>query len=288
MTSIVSNVFSHADKIPVVGSMASGWLPSNNKKLNEKSHSFITPPPPYYEVTSTTPPSKISQLSNYVWRQGTSFLPDLTSSSAMSETTIDKKQMEHVVTLIHMASEMDQAGNSQMAKDLYIMGIDRMLSALPLETDPALKLAVEFRLSEFRNHKQLNLDQPFEETMMAIANCQEIVDDDQDSINNSGSLKSKFAHMVTAAAWYGVDVFKKSPIPDAMYYSMTCALAGLEAVDASCQLRQRTWNLAVQGVAKAMEMDRQYELHRLVVDKLVITCNALLQAAAMAHTEPSK
>ncbi|CAO3578808.1 unnamed protein product [Absidia cylindrospora] len=235
MTSIVSSVFSHADKIPVVGSMASGWLPSNNKKLNEKTHSFITPPPPYYEVTSTTHPSKISQLSNYMWRQGTSFLPDLTSSNAMTDTTVDKKQMEHVVTLIHIASEMDQAGNHQMAKDLYIMGIDRMLSALPckfiykkkipngtykntnifvsffvVETDPALKLAVEFRLSEFRNHKQLNLDQPFEETMMAIANCQEIVDDDQDPINNSGSLKSKFAHMVTAAAWYGVDVLRRA------------------------------------------------------------------------------
>ncbi|KAI8327498.1 hypothetical protein BC941DRAFT_364817 [Chlamydoabsidia padenii] len=207
-----------------------------------------------------------------MWKQGT---PDT------QITTIDKKQVEQVVALIHIAGEMDQSGNHQMAVDLYVMGIDRLLSALPLESDPTLKLAVEHRLSEFRDRKKLNLDQPFKELMMAVADCQEIIDEDQHT------LKSRFTTMVTNAASYGVDVIKRSPIPGAVSYSVTCAMAGLEAVDTTYQLRQRTWNLAVQGVAKALEMDRRYQVHRVVIDRLVITCHALLQAA-VAHTESPK
>ncbi|KAI8082774.1 uncharacterized protein BX664DRAFT_387920 [Halteromyces radiatus] len=290
MTSLGS-LISHADKIPLVGTpltnMASALLP-DIKKSNEKTHSFLTPipPPPYEKVVGT---SKLSQLSDYVWRQGSHFLPDITLSNSVTQSTIDKKQIEQVMTLLHIAAEMDQSGNHQMAKDLYIMGIDRMLSSLPLESDPTLKLALEYRLSDFRNRKQLDLDQPFEETMMAIADCQEIADDDQDftSLSYVG-LKSRLTQIVTSAALFGVDVFKKSPIPDAMAYSLSCALAGLEAMDANYQIRQRTWNMAVQGMAKAIEMDRHYELHRLVMDKLVITCNALLQAAVAHNSESHK
>ncbi|KAI8336227.1 hypothetical protein BC941DRAFT_428657 [Chlamydoabsidia padenii] len=289
MTSIVSSVMSHADKIPIVGPMASGWLPSLTMNTNnKKTQSFITPypPPSYCDATGLHSPSKLSKLSDYVWRQGIQLLPDMSLSNAM---TIDKKQMEQVTALIHLANEMGQSGNHQMANDLYIMSIDRMLFALPLESDPTLKFAMEYRLSEFKKRRHLNLDQPFEEMMMSIANCQELMDDGGHYSTKPSSLSSRLtlANMLSSVACLGVDVYKRSPIPDVMSYSVSCFLAGLTAVDSSCQLRQRSWNLAVQGVAKAMELDRQYELHRLLADKLLLTCNALLQAA-LAQSEHTK
>jgi hypothetical protein len=122
---------SHADKIPIVGPMASSWLPSTG--INKKAHSFITPypPPSYYDITGIQSSSKLSQLSEYVWRQGIQLIPDMTLSNS---TTIDKKQMEQVMALIHIAAEMGQSGNPQMANDLYMMSIDRMLSALPCKS----------------------------------------------------------------------------------------------------------------------------------------------------------
>lgn len=82
-----------------------------------------------------------------------------------------------------------------------------------MESDPTLKLAVEHRLSEFRDRKKLNLDQPFQEMMMAVADCQEILDEEQDASKATITFKSRLTNMVTSAASYGVDVIKNSPIP---------------------------------------------------------------------------
>jgi hypothetical protein len=75
-----------------------------------------------------------------------------------------------------------------------------------VDSDSNLKFAVEYRLSEFRNKQRLNLDQPFEEMMMSIANCQELADD-------SPSSRFTLAGVMTTVTCYGVDAFKRSPIP---------------------------------------------------------------------------
>lgn len=82
-----------------------------------------------------------------------------------------------------------------------------------MDSDPTLKLAVEHRLSEFRDRKKLNLDQPFQEMMMAVADCQEIMDEEQDASKATITFKSRLTNMVTSVASYGVDVIKNSPIP---------------------------------------------------------------------------
>jgi hypothetical protein len=75
-----------------------------------------------------------------------------------------------------------------------------------VDSDSNLKFAVEYRLSEFRNKQRLNLDQPFEEMMMSIANCQELADD-------SPSSRFTLAGVMTTVTCFGVDAFKRSPIP---------------------------------------------------------------------------
>lgn len=81
-----------------------------------------------------------------------------------------------------------------------------------MDSDPQLKLSVEYRLAQFRDNKQLNLDQPFEETMMAIANCKEINEDELDE-QKSSTISSRIGSLITSMTEYGIDVFMKSPIP---------------------------------------------------------------------------
>lgn len=65
---------------------------------------------------------------------------------------------------------------------------------------------------------------------------------------------------------------------------IACAKAGLRAVDDSCQIRKRTWDIASHGIAKAAELDRQYEVHQMFSDALYTACTALIKAG-IAYAE---
>ena len=49
---------------------------------------------------------------------------------------IDKKQIDHAATLINVATDMNNSGHQQMAIDLYMMGLDKLIDALPCKEDP--------------------------------------------------------------------------------------------------------------------------------------------------------
>lgn len=99
---------------------------------------FRPPPPPYEKVANGSSSSSSSSSSGMlskvmsVWRrQAMAEQQGKLSGQAMM---VDKKQVEHAVTLINIATEMDHSGNHQMAVDLYMMGLDRMLSAFPCKS----------------------------------------------------------------------------------------------------------------------------------------------------------
>ena len=143
---LISKFMSHADKLPLVGYPLAGWTAKNKGNISEqqqqqevvyyrlspRSSYAAAPPPPYEKVAAnnnTNTNSSPSMLGKILSASG------LTSPSQQSTNNhlnnIDTKQVEHAVTLINIASEMDQSGNQQMAFDLYMMGLDRMLSAFP-------------------------------------------------------------------------------------------------------------------------------------------------------------
>lgn len=149
MSTLVSRVLSHTDKLPTMNV----WFPSYNKKEevelqqqdedNFNAYRRLTPPglprysmaPPPYEAT--TPPivvenKRFSTLTT-MWKRA-SFSSGIQSDIKVPLTqnsTIDKRQMEHAVTLINVATDMNNSGNQQMAIDLYMMGLDKLMSALP-------------------------------------------------------------------------------------------------------------------------------------------------------------
>lgn len=96
---------------------------------------FRPPPPPYEKVANGSSSSSSSGMLSKVmsvWRRQA--MAEQQGKLSGQVMMVDKKQVEHAVTLINIATEMDHSGNHQMAVDLYMMGLDRMLSAFPCKS----------------------------------------------------------------------------------------------------------------------------------------------------------
>ncbi|KAI7854716.1 hypothetical protein BDC45DRAFT_440383 [Circinella umbellata] len=200
----------------------------------------------------------------------------LTSSSQHSTnnhlTNIDTKQVEHAVTLINIASEMDQSGNQQMAFDLYMMGLDRMLSAFPLETNANMKRALEDKIREFKQEKRLDLDLP-------PADVTELSDSNMESTNSN-----TLAELIVNALVYSAVTLKRSPVPYVVTSIIACAKYGFNLVDNTCQIRKRTRDITSHSISKAMELERHYEIQERVNESMNAIYGALAKAN-MAYTE---
>ncbi|KAF7726590.1 hypothetical protein EC973_008635 [Apophysomyces ossiformis] len=313
MPGLVSRVLSHADKLvgtPI--SNATSWLPGQKDPYAHLSSSrrssvdsdttvydqrdiyrlappaspriYATPPPPYEKVAESTPQpapqSRFTKLSGYVWKRA-SF-----SAAAWQDSkppipepaTIDKKQVEHGLALINVATEIGNAGNPQMAMDLYMMGLDRMISALPLDSDPNIKAALEQKLIELKERKDLDLAVP----PQPEAENLEPQDESEET-----PLRSQFSNLVVNAAVLGAVALKRSPIPDAVSSAMTYAISGMQAMDNTYHIRKRTMDLAGRGIAKAIEIDKQYEVHQMVTDAVYTGVTAFVKAGLAYAETPS-
>lgn len=157
MSALVSRVLSQADKLPIINN-ASSWFP--NYYVSKKEEAAVTSleqqdednfnayqrltttsprysmAPPPYEATNSTPivveNKRFSTLTT-IWKRASFSSSTNTDikTPIVAPSTIDKKQMDHAVTLINVATDMNNSGNQQMAIDLYMMGLDKLMSALP-------------------------------------------------------------------------------------------------------------------------------------------------------------
>ena len=80
---------------------------------------------------------------------------------------------------------------------------------------------------------------------------------------------------------------------DAVSAVLNYAIDGMQVVDEKHQLRRRTWDLAASSVAKAVEIDRQYEIHQMITGAFYTGFSAFIKAGvayaeAPGHREISK
>lgn len=142
MTTLVTLVLSNADKLPIVGSPinhATSWY---RKRSHSQGSDLETPPPPPYENEPVVH-SRLTQISDYVWKRA-SFSSNTASSSNRApesytalpskEEPFNKEKITEGISLIQMATEMNNAPNGknqQVSVDLYMMGLDKILASLP-------------------------------------------------------------------------------------------------------------------------------------------------------------
>ncbi|KAI9259069.1 hypothetical protein BY458DRAFT_517673 [Sporodiniella umbellata] len=268
MTTLVNRVLSQADKVNHY------WFKEteNEKTLENNTsprYSLSAPPPPYEKVAQE---KKYSFSS--IWKRA-SFssayapaVPDISLGPA-----IDKQQVEQGISLLNIATDMNRSqSNPAMAFDLYLMGLEKIMAALPLESDPNAKLALERKLVLLKQAHQLELKEPQKEP------------EESAQPSSEKPMRSQFSDLVIHAAVLGAVALKKSPIPDAVSGVFHFALDSMQAIDERHQIRQRTWSLATFGFSKAVEIDRQFEIHQLVTDAIYTGFSAFVKAG-LAYSE---
>lgn len=65
---------------------------------------------------------------------------------------------------------------------------------------------------------------------------------------------------------------------------MNFAVDGMQTMDEKHQIRQRTWDLAARGVGKAVQIDRQFEIHQMVTGAVYTGFTAFVKAG-LAYAE---
>jgi hypothetical protein len=90
-------------------------------------------PPPYEKVVEPENRGLTNRITTILKRASFSSAAntDVKEPVIAPTANIDKKEIEHAMTLINVATDMNHSGNQQMATDLYMMGIDKLMSALP-------------------------------------------------------------------------------------------------------------------------------------------------------------
>ncbi|KAL7324503.1 hypothetical protein PS15p_209687 [Mucor circinelloides] len=281
MTTLVTLVLSNADKLPIVGSPinhATSWY---RKRSHSQGSDLETPPPPPYENEPVVH-SRLTQISDYVWKRA-SFSSNTASSSNRApesysalpskEEPFNKEKITEGISLIQMATEMNNAPNGknqQVSVDLYMMGLDKILASLPIDSDPAMKASLEAKLTEFKRRCGLVLHDDQEKKSLS----------DVDQKEALGGL----SHLIIHAAVLSAVALKKSSIPGMMSRLIEITKIGFSKIDETCSIRERTSNLTNAGIAKAIEMDRYYEVHQFFAEVFYTGCTAILKAG-IAYAE---
>ncbi|KAI8094888.1 uncharacterized protein B0P05DRAFT_461940 [Gilbertella persicaria] len=89
------------------------------------------------------------------------------------------------------------ASNKQVSIDLYMMGLDKLLSSLPVDSDPMLKKSLEQKLVEFKRRAGLVLLDAEEKT----------------SLSEQQKALGGLSELVIHAAVLSAIAVKKSPLP---------------------------------------------------------------------------
>ncbi|KAI8146925.1 hypothetical protein BJV82DRAFT_597060 [Fennellomyces sp. T-0311] len=225
MTSIIS-------KVP---QLLFGTTASNADKQNELFDEPSSSPPPYEKIIVAKKP--VVQADE-------------------EEMLINTSLIGQSVTLIHIATEMQSSHRMTMALDLYMVALDKMMSALPLDTDPRAKRLLRDKLTEIKERYDLDHEQ------------------------EASGISDSIIHAAIACAV----ALKKSPIPDIVTSALNYAFSSIHAIDRTFNVRERTWELIACGMAKLTQMDQHYHLHQLVTGAVYTSATAIVKAG-IAYTE---
>ncbi|ORZ35595.1 hypothetical protein BCR44DRAFT_1499481 [Catenaria anguillulae PL171] len=92
---------------------------------------------------------------------------------------------------------------------------------------------------------------------------------------------------IITAAVQGAVALKQSPIPDAVTGAVTRGFKSLQQLDQTYKLRDKLVALGKASVTKAIDVDRQYQVHQKVGGALLTSLSAVTQAAVAYKNAPS-
>ncbi|ORE23015.1 hypothetical protein BCV71DRAFT_170629 [Rhizopus microsporus] len=143
-----------------------------------------------------------------------------------------------------MATEVNNHDmkNQEISINLYMMGLDKILASLPMDSDPLIKSTLERKLGEFKQRNHL-----------VIPDLEETPKKKKLTPEQREEALGGLSELIIQAAIKSAIALKKSPLPS---------------------------NITQNGIAKAIELDEHYEVHQFFAELFYTGCTALLKASA--------
>ncbi|RUS34696.1 hypothetical protein BC938DRAFT_479077, partial [Jimgerdemannia flammicorona] len=254
--------------------------PSSSTSSNSKSSSRLS----YFRWTSTpasptapaVPVAEPVMIESPPRRAGksrarTDSTTSLTTTSSV-QTTFSHRSVEQAVALTSVAAEEDKAGNHQVALDLYLTGLEKMLNALPVDADENVRHALQSKLAQYVDRTGLDLNEGSRQNR------------DDGLFSTFDTKVGGISEAVINAAVLSAIALKQSPIPDAISATLSYTFHTLQRVDAAYNIRTKAWELTAMGLTRAMELDAEYNLHGRVSEAIYTGCAAFIKAG-VAYTD---
>ncbi|KAI9188753.1 hypothetical protein H9P43_000175 [Blastocladiella emersonii ATCC 22665] len=92
---------------------------------------------------------------------------------------------------------------------------------------------------------------------------------------------------IITAAVAGAVALKQSPIPDAVTGALSAGIKSLQTLESTYKLRDKLVALGKASVTKAIDVDRQYQVHQKVGGALLTSLSAVTQATMAYKNAPS-
>ncbi|CAG8650483.1 3324_t:CDS:2 [Dentiscutata erythropus] len=192
---------------------------------------------------------------------------------------LNRKKIDQAIAFSAFAVEEDHQGNPDCALDLYLLGLEHMLEALPIHADQSRKEALVAKLRDFMDRTGLT----------------EEVNENPNSKNGQVSSTSERSrtegpgisqHIIQAAITSAV-ALKQSPIPDAISATVNYTMNKIKTIDEAYGLQDKAWEISRTGINLALEIDQQYNVHEKVGNALFVGLAAAMKAGIAYKDSPS-
>ncbi|ORY97298.1 hypothetical protein BCR43DRAFT_523508 [Syncephalastrum racemosum] len=192
--------------------------------------------------------------------------------------TVDARMIEQTIVLLQVVADMQAKENGVLRQqstvlDLYLMILERMFSALPLDTNTKAKRKLEHTLAQLKERHTLNIQLlPPPPSSSGCASTHAV-----GRLASCSDTASRLAVAVAIAV-------KRSPIPDVLAWCFSHFLAFLHAIDQTFHVKKKAWLLARQGVSVALELNEHFQIHQMILG-LFYTMSTIFMKAAIAYAE---
>ncbi|RIB02125.1 hypothetical protein C2G38_1991805 [Gigaspora rosea] len=193
---------------------------------------------------------------------------------------LNRKKIDQAIAFSAFAVEEDHQGNPDCALDLYLLGLEHMLEALPIHADQSRKDALVAKLRDFMD--RAGLTEEFSES----TNSKEGQVTSSTSESNRSEGPGISQHIIQAAITSAV-ALKQSPIPDAISATVNYTMNKIKTIDEAYGLQDKAWEISRTGINLALEIDQQYNVHEKVGNALFIGLAAAMKAGIAYKDSPS-
>ncbi|CAG8574029.1 16924_t:CDS:2 [Dentiscutata heterogama] len=192
---------------------------------------------------------------------------------------LNRKKIDQAIAFSAFAVEEDHQGNPDCALDLYLLGLEHMLEALPIHADQSRKEALVAKLRDFMDRTGLT-----EEVNENTNPKKGQVSSTSERSRTEGPGISQ--HIIQAAITSAV-ALKQSPIPDAISATVNYTMNKIKTIDEAYGLQDKAWEISRTGINLALEIDQQYNVHEKVGNALFVGLAAAMKAGIAYKDSPS-